>query len=232
VKRTAILLAMAAALVLAGTAQATVITGAQISGGPLPAGVSFSSVGGSIDTKPLLGYIGAGVSGRTAGEIDPGESITGTFATPGRFGFIELMVLFDGPEFNDTEEIAQVTASLYGGGSLVATLKTIYDGDANGLTAVWSNLFGTVTNISPATIDGAGVWRVDNPFGTNLITGLTFESISNVPPLGGCHNSGGCTNDSDYAIESLGYEPVPEPGTLILIGSGLAGLALRRRRSA
>jgi len=231
VKRTAIFFAMVA-LAFAGAAQATVITGAQIVGGPLPPGVSFSSVGGAIDAKAgFAPYTGAGVSGLTAGEIDPGESITGSFATPGQFSFFQLMVLFDGPEYNDTEEIAKVTATLFGGGTLVGTLSTDYISDANGLTAYWS-LPGTVSNISPATASGAGVWRVDNPFGSALITDLKFESVSNLLPGGECPNSGGCTNDSDYAIESLGYEPVPEPGTLLLIGSGLLGLTrVRRRRS-
>ena len=37
-------------------------------------------------------------------------------------------------------------------------------------------------------------------------------------------------NSDDFYIESLEAEPVPEPATLGLLGSGLAALALRRRR--
>ena len=33
-----------------------------------------------------------------------------------------------------------------------------------------------------------------------------------------------------FQMSNVEYAPVPEPGTLLLIGSGLAGLAMRRRR--
>jgi hypothetical protein len=42
--------------------------------------------------------------------------------------------------------------------------------------------------------------------------------------------SGGPPNP--YSLVAGGVDNVPEPGTLLLIGSGLAGLAMRRRRQA
>ena len=48
---------------------------------------------------------------------------------------------------------------------------------------------------------------------------LTFEVLNGEGPVG-------------LRVEGEGSSVVPEPGTLLLIGSGLTGLALRRRRRA
>jgi hypothetical protein len=58
-------------------------------------------------------------------------------------------------------------------------------------------------------------------FGTGRVT-VTYEgSIS--PGLYGFH-------DDDIVYQFEDSEPIPEPGTLLLLASGLAGAALRRRR--
>jgi hypothetical protein len=38
-------------------------------------------------------------------------------------------------------------------------------------------------------------------------------------------------DDVGTGIDNVAFTTVPEPGTLLLLGSGLAGMALRRRRS-
>jgi hypothetical protein len=208
--RIAVLMSALALVVVASRAQATVITGQQIyTNGGAFSDVTFTASPGNFNTKTA-------------------------FTGPVDLDYIELMVLYDGPEFNDTQEIAEVTATLFGGGTIVGTLWTSFDGLNNGTTAYWDFGYGPVPagSISPATQDGAGVWLVNDPFGGALITDLSFTAISNIVSPGECPNGGTCTNDSDYAIESLSYTPVPEPATLVLLGAGLMGLGLRRRRQS
>ena len=70
-------------------------------------------MGGAFQQKNINGFIGVGVSGLTAGEIDIGQSITGTVPAASSFniGSITIGFLFDGPEFSDVNEVAQITVN-------------------------------------------------------------------------------------------------------------------------
>jgi len=66
-----------------------------------------------------------------------------------------------------------------------------------------------------------GVLSVNLPFGNVVVDELRFGNFS--------INSTTNASNSDYGISSLTVIPIPEPGSLALLGTGLLGLAARRR---
>jgi hypothetical protein len=183
---------------------------------------TFTSAPGAFAQKTDAGVTGVGVAGGPSGaEIDIGQSITVSFSNPVLLPALQLAFLFDGPEFGDVLERAQVTATLMGGGTATGTLTTV-----NSTTANWGGTgFGTASNLSPATEAMAGLWRVANPFGPGFLTSLQFTALAGV-----C-GSGLCNNQSDYSIERITVA-IPEPETYAMLIAGLlaAGWIIRRRR--
>lgn len=179
---------------------------------------TFTSSGGTFQKKTQDGFTGVGVSGKTAGEIDIGESITGSFSQNIIITNISLGLLFDGPEYGDVQETAKITATFLGGATKDYFLT------ATGLTtATWTGL-GSVTNISPAANGQGALWSISNPFGDALVSSLSFTAVA------GLCGSGSCNNQSDFVLYCI--SAVPEPSTYALLMAGVAAVGYSARRKA
>ena len=152
---------------------------------------------------------GLGVSGGASGsEIDIGQSLRVGFPAPRTVTKIEVLFLFNGPEFNDKAEVAKVTTDQ---ASYKLTMPTGVD---NGIP-VWSDSNGAaisgalvercvINSTTNATSTGPGCFRINNPFPAP-VSSMTFEAL----PGTAWANGGTNTNDSDYSIGRIeAYEGV------------------------
>lgn len=195
-------------------------------------GVSFASAAGNFILKsggtPSVSGLGV-TGGRTNDEIDIGETITMSWTGPLQITSFAIGMLYNGPEFADWAEIAQVQA--WNGATLVATGLLQVDATNDTLAYFTGTGFGSVTNLSPATAAGGGGWRVDNPFGTAGVTKLEFTALASTLCGYGTPGAVGCTNQSDYVLSSV--TAVPEPSGYLMALASLAGIGFvaRRRRA-
>jgi len=190
-----------------------------VSVAPAARAVSFSEVG---DAPEL--------AGQAAGTLPALTRITGNIGS-GTDADMFIITLATGGLFSAT--------TLGTGGSLVDTQLFLFNSSGHGLLAN-DDSGGTLRSTLPPTALAAGnyllaisAWDRDPVSAGGLI--FPTSPFSNVfGPTGpggagaitGWDGSGGT---GDYAID-LELQPVPEPATLFLFGSALAGIGMARRR--
>jgi hypothetical protein len=191
---------------------------ASVDGSAATADYSFSATGGAlqVDTKNGVTFLGVS-GGQTGAEIDGNQSLTVWFTNPERLASLSLVLLFNGPEYQDTGEIA---AAFTSGGDDYQLRLTGENAAAWYKNDVWvSNIF------SPAgegTQQGkAGKFVIENPFGMSTVTNFKLYPIDNTPAG---------RDGSDFGL--FAFSTVPDAGsTIALMGVALLGLAGFARRS-
>ena len=134
------------------------------------------------NTKPGQdGFQGIGVTGKTQGEIDIGETIVGSFSQAVNIKNFKVGLLFDGPEYGDVNEKAKISVKFKND-----SIQDFYLTAVGETTALWSGSGGSVLNLSKAKNALGGAWEVSNPFGNALVKSITFGAT-----LGACGSAGG-----------------------------------------
>lgn len=183
-------------------------------------GVTATALGGEFIHKVVGGYSIAGVySGYENGEIDLSgpEGILFEFDEAQVVTELQIGALFAQFEEDDVYNEQALFTIEYADGAVAAFVLSV----TGATTADWGGS-GSVSNVSPATFGNGAVWSLANPFGDVAVKSVTLSPLG--PDLPADYRN------NDYGFISMTTRVVPEPGTLALLGFGLAGLAVSGRK--
>jgi hypothetical protein len=174
-----------------------------------------NATSGGIGPTPYIGING----GSVRNELDGSQRLTFSFTGTGAvINEITLGMLFLAGQAGDVaNEAAQLKTSggPCTGGAVAACILSA--------TGVFKGSAVNVTNLSPATGGNGGIFKIVNPFGTDMISQLQLS-----PWL----ISGRGAANSDFGLIGITYTTtaIPEPASLALVGLGVIGLAVAGRR--
>tara|TARA_R110002049_G_scaffold138781_14_gene299251 strand:+ start:8936 stop:11833 length:2898 start_codon:yes stop_codon:yes gene_type:complete len=209
--------------------------------------LNLSASGGDFSHRQAGGFTVVGISGATDGEINIGESLTATVASVVRpqdlilagsggaatavstnVPFVAqemtLALLYDGPEFSDVQEVAQITAVL-ADDVLTATLTNTAEANGAGDTYTWSvsslndRDVSDLQDLSYTVLSGddsndvtsnAAIIRLQQPFGNRAVQSIELTAVTG-DPSAGCPT---CSDQSDFAILDLTFAAVDRVAAL------------------
>lgn len=204
---------LALGLVLTAHSAKAISYDVNVNGTTAPAGSHFTPTGGSLEIKNHNGFNGLGVSGGYSGaEIDLDQKLTITFDQPQILQDLTLAFLYDGPEYSDGNELADIKIN---GVEYVFTAT-------GSTTATWTGS-GSWLNVSPADDAGGAVWKLINPAGN---VGVTSIELYPMPyPQG--HEA---PNPADFSLNAFNTTSAPDAGaSALLLALGTLGLAAFKR---